>query len=423
MSFLTEDLDPRLVLLTIEANYKPRTGDTTPVRGLLVLSRVGLHFYPFDARRRDGTLNRSRIEHATFAERFQRAAQSVVLWRLLPLGKFNSGIALRLGYLASWGSGSGQIIAGISNMAHRMAARNESQAFIEAVDEAEQLAPPLPEMPEVNLHLVRMTYFADASALGPALFYADRALECARLQAGAGESPGFFKRVGLRGHGWDQKNPLPIITTQQLTRVKRYRAWLLIDGQRCGTLVSESQGKQPDSDAEVMLAYGVARALLGRHEQAPSFLERALQAEPDNLRVMAGAAWGLALQGRAAEARQMLSAVPTSAQEDRHALLLLGCALETLGNEKAALNLYMQSAALASGYFQGTVACQRALALANKQGNSGAVQIAQQLTALLPEQREAWEGLIQAAERAGNTSLARQAREQVAAMQGAVLVS
>lgn len=437
MSFLTDDFDPRLLLLTIEANYKPTHGSKTPVSGLLVLSRVGLHFYSLDARKRDGRLDRNKIEHFTFTERNQRVPQSISMLALLPLGKHRTSISFRLGYLAAWGSGGGEIIAGVSNLARRAAAKDENKAFIEAVREAERLAPPLPALPQVNPHMVRMNYFADASALGPALFFADRALACARLQAIQAPGLGTFKRLQLfwkvrseltgygqeYGFGMDRKNPLPIITPKELTSVKRQRAWLLIDGQRYETLIGESKGKQPDTDAEVTLAYGVAQGLLGYREQASLHLMKALQADPTNPRIMAGAAWGLALQGRAAEARQMAAAIPATAREDRHAMLLLGCAAEALDNKGMAMTFYLQSAALAMGYFQGAVACLRALALANTMDVSAPLRAAQELIAILPEQREAWQGLAQAADRAGNTPLARQAQERITAMQGPLLLA
>ncbi len=427
MSSPADDFDPRVLLLATHAFHKRSSEDVD--NGLLVQSKVGLHFYQYDKRRRDGTIDTTEIKHFVFDDLVRvNPSRSVggadlYLRQLLALGyKPNRTPAYRVGHLADWGRGVGQLIAGATNLARRASSKDTRAAFLEAVQEAKNQAPQFSEPPAVNPHLLRMAYFESASALGPALFYADLALKCAELQEIIARGPGCFERGRLRSAGHNKNKPLPIIQPQELTNLKRHRAWLLIDGERYETLISESLGKRPDDDPEVVLAYGVAHALGGKPSSAVGFFSHAKEAEPGNLKILVGAAWGLALQGRKNDAVRLIVETQERAQHDRHALLLLGEAAEALGNPNKALDYYVQSASLARGYFQGTTACQRTLALAQQMDTSMQMKAAQYLAKRLPDQREAWQGLAKAAERAGDTSLALQARERVTTMEGEALI-
>jgi tetratricopeptide (TPR) repeat protein len=424
MSKLSDELDPRLIVLPIEAVHQDR-GESDPVNGVLILSKVGLHFYGQEFVSRSRKFVDVAPEHVPLPD----VQVSTGSWSTKTLIKATVYLALgqvdrtyTVGYTKAIGRGDfGRLFAGIGNASKHLSTGETRSGFIAAVEQMKRQRPSLPVASRTNPHLVRLRYFIDASALGPAIDAADKALRYAEAQSIITKGPSFSERYTLKKEGYNKSaSQFPPLSTSEVTIVKRQRAWLLIDGQRFTTLIEESQ-KQLDRDAEVTLAYGIAHMLNGAKEKALPFFQRAKTLEADNVKVRAGIAWGLALQQKSADARTEISAVQSAAHNDRHALLLLGCAKEALGERAAALDDYFASAALAHGYFEGAVACQRALSLANTMDAATGLNIAKKLTQVLPEQREAWEGLVVAARRVSNHELAGQAQEHVTLMHGTLL--
>lgn len=424
LSKLVGELDPRLIVLPIEALHQER-GESDPVNGVLILSKVGLHFYGQEFVSRSRKFVDVAPEHVPLRDVHVSASS----WSTKPIIEATVYLALgevertyTVGYTKAIGRGDfGRLFAGIGNVSKHLSTGETRSGFIAAVEQMKKQSPAFPAVIRPNPHLILLRYFLDASALGPAIDAADKALRYAEVQSSIARGPSFSERYTFKKEGYKKNaSQFPPLSASEVTQVKRQRAWLLIDGQRFTTLIEESQ-KQLDRDAEVTLAYGIAHMLTGAKEKALPFFQRAKTLEADNIKVRAGIAWGLALQQKSADARTEIGAVQSAAQSDQRALLLLGCAKEALGERAEALDDYFASVALAHGYIEGAVACRRALSLANTMDAATGLNIAKKLTQALPEQREAWEGLVVAARRVSNHELAGQAQEHVTLMQGTLL--
>lgn len=406
MRNLAEELDRRLVLETIEAHY-PHTN--YPRNGILVLSRAGIHFYSSAA------AEHTVLADASISQGRGMAVDSITIHELKPMGKGNIHY-YRPGYRKSSGYGPmGHLIAGAVNLAGRASSKNARATFIEMFQEAQRLAPPLDQ--SKNPHFARLEYYLKTWALGPAIDTAQQVLECAQLQRLVTSGGyGFIESRKLAKSGYKKNGEqFALLTPQQATFARRIRAWLHIDGERYNDLINQSK-TNPSDDAEVILCYGIAYILGGKKKETGfPFLDQAYRREPGNSRTQAGSAWGLALQKRFSEAQQMLANIQY-AQHDPQTMLLRGLAETSLNYPVQALNSYLASVTLSSGYIQGIVASQQAMRLAGSIPPANMVEFATRMTQANPNLRTSWEGLALAAERIGNTALLYKARENIAAM-------
>ncbi len=390
------------------------------INGEMILSTVGLHFYSGST-----TVHHIPFQDVLFIREpepqrsfFARGTYDVGGWVSLPFGGCEYFYFIGQKKMSGGFSHIGRMTAGIYNFAQQIGSKDARATWLEAAREVRKQAPAIPgskKSPHTDID--QMLYFAEASALGPALFFADQALEYARLLSIVTKGPGFRERGELEMAGYNKNATYPPMSVEDVTFVKRWRAWLLLDGKRYQTLMREGQ-KQPDSDAEVLLTYAVASALSGNNTSAVLYIERARKLDSANPKVIAAKAWSLALQQKNIEATTESDLAEDTAKGNRQALLIVGFARETLGDLSAALNSYLASAALVQNHIEGAVVCKRAVAVASKIDVQTALLTAQQLTQILPMQREAWEGLVLAAKRMSNEELARQAQERVTMMQG-----
>jgi tetratricopeptide (TPR) repeat protein len=404
MDNFVKNLDPRLILQITEGYHAiPSTvSQVSPVNGILVLSQVGVHFYM-----------RNESEHTILGDTSVTKGNGISLdyvsaLLLKPLGTitrfYYPGFGKSKGY-----TGMGHLIAGTTNLIKRAATKDARALFLEIVEAAKKAAPPLPGNSQMNPHLARIEYYINASALGPAIYEADQALEGARLQgiiAARGSS--FFERASL--------------SPAEIAAVKRQRAWLMIEGKRYDELKNESK-MSPETDAELKLVYGIASLLSGQQKDVVSYVSFLAEKEPDNVRGQAGKALSFALQQQKAKAQGVLDDIEEQAKGDRYALLLMGIVAETMGERNHAIDHYVASVRLSHGYYQGAMATERALLLARKIGRDTELETAQNLTNSNPNLREAWEGLAIAAKNVGNANMTRVAQEHVTAMQGSIVDS
>lgn len=220
--------------------------------------------------------------------------------------------------------------------------------------------------PQINPLVARLHYFANASAFGPAIAFADMALRFAQKQSFIAQRPGYFASLGLIKEGYNRKaEQFPQLSADDIRGVKRQRAWLLLERQRYGQLVEESQ-KLAEKDAEVMVVSGFAHIMMGNSSEAITLFEQARQTEPDNPRIRAATALNLALQGKRTEAQAEIKIAQQAPVEDQQVNLLVGCAYEFLDDDSLALNHYLLSATFAQGYIEGTIACRADVALRQK---------------------------------------------------------
>jgi tetratricopeptide (TPR) repeat protein len=387
MNNLSDDLDPRLVILPVEAWYKEQQ-QRDPVNGVLVLSRAGFHFY---GQRFDSSHKKFvdiEPEHIAFPD----VQVTTGVWTSTPVIQatvYDAGATTRnynVGFTKAIGRGNlGEMAAGIGNLSKQFFTGDKRATFITAVEEMKKRAPAFERSPYVSdPYFIRFRYFANASAFGPALALADKA------------------QRSLLGN----------------SDVKRERAWLLLQGQRYRQLVEESW-KKPEKDAEVLVIYGYVNVIAGARDKALKMLEKAQQLEPKNIRVQAASAWRMAMQGMSIDSRSKVNELQESAENDQWARLLLGCACEFIGDYSKAIEHYIASASLAHGYIEGTTVTRRILSLANVLNARAGLQIMQQFAQAMPEQREAWKGLALAARRASDQAAMQQAQERLTTMESA----
>lgn len=424
MSQLTDDLDPRLLIAPVEASYQMRPNED-PVNGILILSRVGLHFYgqKFNASRK--TFTDVPPEHMPLAD-IQVGSSTWTSTPIItatvyqPLGKLTR--TYNVGYTKAIGRGSmGKLIAGVGNASKHLSTDESRGGFISSVAQMKKQAPSLSATSKLNPHIARLRYFADASALGPAIRFTDMVLRYAEKQELIARGPSFSERGPLKEEGYNKNEPpLPPLSPEDVISVKRQRAWLLFEGQRYRTLIEESQ-RQLDRDAEVSLVYAIAHIIMGNRTKGFSLIQKAQQLEPDKPEVHAATAWLLAMQGKEAEARAEMAQVQQHTTDNRQVLFLLGCASEFLGEHDVAIEQYFASVAQAKGYIEGANVTQRVISLAHVLDAQRGLNLTQRLTQAVPEQREAWKGLVLVAKRASHEEIAKQAQEHITAMQGVML--
>lgn len=410
VEMIEQDIDDRSLLLPAnEIAIKSDRGEHL-VNGLVALSRVGLHAFVV-GRYSDFTWGRpySTIRSWHFPLRdLMILDASCSATGYLPAGRRT--FRLIFGYQELGGR-----IGPLLDELQKVGTRKTRATFLDAVAEVRKSAAPFPE--GVHPLLARMDYFADASIVGGALLYADLALKFAELQPIIRRGPGLFERGELKQNGWrGNAQQYPVLTGEDVTRVKRRRAWMLLEAGRDKTLLDERKNK-PDGDAIVTLAYGVALARdPKRAAEAPNYLLQPRTRAPESAGTQAGAAWGLALQRRTAEAEQAIDGATAAAHGDQYALLLLGCAEQAAGRPAAALEHYIASAALSHGYFEGTLACRRAANLAIELGPEALSATVKRLSEVAPLHPEPWIALMRVSEATGDQELARAARARITAM-------
>lgn len=388
MSKLTDDLDPRLLVLPVEAWYKERR-QRDPINGVLVLSTVGFHFYgqKFDS------VNKTFVdiepEHIAFPD-VQLTTDALSSTPIIRGTVYDLiGTVTRsynVGFTKVIGRGRlGEMAAGIGNLSKQLSTGDKRANFISAVEDLKKRAPSFERSSSVNdPYFIRFRYFAKASALGPAIAFADRA------------------QRSLTGN----------------RDVKRERAWLLLEGQRYRQLFEESWQKT-EKDAEVLVINGYVNVITGARDKALKMFEQAQQLEPENIRVQAASAWSMAIQGKSMDTRDKIKSLQMSAENDQQARLLMGCACEFTGDHSMAIEHYIASASLAHGYIEGTTVTRRILSLASVLNARAGLQIMQQFAQSIPEQRAAWKGLALTASRASDKAVVKQAQERLTAMESA----
>ncbi len=399
--WVTQDIDIRMIYTSIPFTMKRTHAHfENYVNGFAYLSQVGLHLYIISSQFSRGNWDRytSLNDRATNFHIPFFDIKDAKQWPIyLPLGPVE--YTPIYGYQSGGSSGMGKIVSGVKHLS----SFKQRQLFSDLVIETSQKAPPNPGLSNMHPLLLRMKYFQQHQVIGGALRFADMILNLSLLQPQLQRGPGFFERGKFRSAGWDPNQPFYPIDSATITQVRHERAWMMIDSRRYSDIIPPSSifsslSKEQDPDPVVQLTYAMATVLNdAKKQKTQTALYHFAQAEagaPDDLRVRAGVAWRLALQGRAQQAIDIVQSITPEAAKDRIALMILAYASKEVDRNDLIINLCMQALPLIHGYFGGAAIIDLLLGAALASSPATFMNIFEQVTSSLPQQREPWEFII-----------------------------